>query len=55
VFGTLYGQMREVERSPTTFNLGYTGPERESYPWVAELSATEEELTARRQRRRAAA
>jgi sterol desaturase/sphingolipid hydroxylase (fatty acid hydroxylase superfamily) len=55
VFGTLYGQMRGVERSPTTFNLGYTGAEREQYPWVAELSATEEELAARRQRRRAAA
>lgn len=54
VFGTLYGQMRDVERSPTTFNLGYTAEERESYPWVAELSASEEELTARRQRRRAA-
>jgi sterol desaturase/sphingolipid hydroxylase (fatty acid hydroxylase superfamily) len=54
VFGTMYGQMKDVERSPTTFNLGYTGPEREAYPWVAELSETEEELTARRQRRRAA-
>jgi sterol desaturase/sphingolipid hydroxylase (fatty acid hydroxylase superfamily) len=54
VFGTLYVQMRDVDRSPTTFNLGYTGPERETYPWVAQLSATEEELTARRQRRRTA-
>jgi len=55
VFGTLYGRVRQVERSPTTFNLGYAGPEREAYPWVAELSASEEELAARRQRRRAAA
>lgn len=53
-FGTLYAQMKEVERSPTTFNLGYTAKEREAYPWVGELSATEEELTARRQRRRTA-
>ena len=53
VFGTLYGQMREVERSPTTFNLGYAAEEREAYPWVAELSASEDELTTRRQRRRA--
>lgn len=55
IFGTFYGQMKEVERSPTTFNLGYTGPERERYPWVAELSESEDELTARRQRRRAPA
>lgn len=53
-FGTLYAQMKDVERSPTTFNLGYTGPERDAYPWVAELSQSEEELTARRQRRRTA-
>ena len=55
VLGTFYAQMKDVERSPTTFNLGYTGAEREAYPWVAELSASEDELTARRQRRRAAA
>lgn len=55
VFGTFYGQMKEIERSPTTFNLGYTGPERERYPWVAEASDSEDELTARRQRRRVTA
>jgi sterol desaturase/sphingolipid hydroxylase (fatty acid hydroxylase superfamily) len=55
ILGTHYAQMRDTERSPTTFNLGYTGAEREAYPWVAELSASEDELTARRQRRRATA
>ena len=53
-FGTLYAKPKEVPRSPTTSNLGYTAKERESHPWVAELSASEEELTARRQRRRTA-
>jgi sterol desaturase/sphingolipid hydroxylase (fatty acid hydroxylase superfamily) len=50
--GTYYAHMRDVERSPTVFNLGYTGAEREAFPWVAELSATEDELTRQRQRQR---
>ncbi len=37
-FGTLYRRPQEVARSATVHNLGYTGPEREAYPWVADLS-----------------
>ena len=53
ILGTIYEHQREVPRSPTTFNLGYTDEERRRYPWVAELSASEEELTRRRTRRAA--
>ena len=52
-FGTLYAQPKEIARSSTVYNLGYAGPEREAYPWVAELSQSEEEF-ARQRRRRAA-
>ena len=37
-FKTLYERPRDVPRSPTTFNLGYTEAEAEHYPWVADLS-----------------
>jgi len=53
LLGTFYEHPREVPRSPTTFNLGYTGEERERYPWVAEASPSEAELAARRTRRAA--
>jgi hypothetical protein len=32
-------------------NLGYAGPEREFYPWVAELSADDATFAAARRRR----
>ncbi|MDF1585875.1 sterol desaturase family protein [Marinimicrococcus flavescens] len=50
VFGTLY-RSRELPRSPTVHNLGYTGHERDRYPWVGDLSASEEEYARRRTRR----
>jgi hypothetical protein len=33
------------------FNLGYTGEERERFPWVADLSEDEETLAEARRRR----
>ena len=36
--GTLHERPKDVPRSPTVNNLGYCGPEKERYPWVAELS-----------------
>lgn len=51
--GTLYEHPREVPKSPTTFNLGYTAAERERYPWVAQSSPSEAELALRRTRRAA--
>jgi sterol desaturase/sphingolipid hydroxylase (fatty acid hydroxylase superfamily) len=53
VFGTFYEHARDVQRSETTYNLGYTGETARKYPWVAELSESEE--TYARQRRRRAA
>lgn len=50
VFGTIY-RAREVPRSPTVYNLGYDGEERERYPWVGTLSASEEEYARRRSRK----
>jgi len=38
VLGTYYEREDRQERSPTVFNLGYTGEMVERYPWVAELS-----------------
>jgi sterol desaturase/sphingolipid hydroxylase (fatty acid hydroxylase superfamily) len=52
VFGTLYDRPQEVARSPTVHNLGYTGDEREAYPWVAELSADDATYAAARRRTR---
>lgn len=53
VFGTFYEQPKDVRRSETTYNLGYTGETVKRYPWVAALSESEETY-ARRRRRRAA-
>ncbi len=39
--GTFYDRPKEVPRSPTTFNLGYTAEEAERYPWVKDLSGGE--------------
>ena len=49
--GTLYERPQEVARSPTVHNLGYTGAEREAYPWVAELSEDDAAYAAARRRR----
>jgi sterol desaturase/sphingolipid hydroxylase (fatty acid hydroxylase superfamily) len=42
LFGTLYVEPKQVVRSNTVFNLGYTGTELERYPWVARLSGITE-------------
>ena len=36
MFGTFYDDPKEVPRSATVFNLGYTADEVARYPWVAE-------------------
>lgn len=36
--GTYYGHPREVPRSETVFNLGYTAEKAARYPWVEALS-----------------
>ncbi|MCB1969824.1 MAG: sterol desaturase family protein [Geminicoccaceae bacterium] len=51
VFGTFYAQPKDVPRSDTVHNLGYAGPLRDKYPWVAELSADDETYARRRKRR----
>ncbi len=38
LFGTYYDRVRDVPRSATVFNLGYTEEEARRYPWVATLS-----------------
>lgn len=38
LFGTLYQQASDRERSATVFNLGYDTAAEEAYPWVAALS-----------------
>ena len=38
LFGTLYNAVRDMPRSPTTFNLGYDRAEAARYPFVAELT-----------------
>jgi len=38
VFRTLYEEAKDIPRSSTVFNLGYTRAEAERYPWVTELS-----------------
>lgn len=53
LFGTGYASRTEVPRSPTTHNLGYTGEERARYPWVGDLSASDDEYALRRTVRRA--
>lgn len=51
VFGTFYSQPRDMPRSPTVHNLGYTAEARRQWPWVAELSADDETYAIRRRRR----
>ena len=53
VLGTYYAQPKDVRRSPTAHNLGYTAEMAERYPWVAALSE-DEETYARQRRRRTA-
>jgi sterol desaturase/sphingolipid hydroxylase (fatty acid hydroxylase superfamily) len=53
VFGTLYETPKEVPRSPTVFNLGYTEEEAKRYPWVAELSQGDGDAPGPRRGRRA--
>jgi len=55
VFETLYRRPQEVPRSVTVHNLGYAGPEREAYPWVAEISDDDAAFAAARRRPRRAA
>ena len=38
IFGTYNKDARDVSRSDTVFNLGYTGPAVKDYPWVARLT-----------------
>jgi sterol desaturase/sphingolipid hydroxylase (fatty acid hydroxylase superfamily) len=38
LLGTYYGKVKDVPRSATVFNLGYTAEEARRYPWVAALS-----------------
>ena len=51
ILGTGYASPRAVPRSATTHNLGYDEAERERYPWVAELSASDDEYAVLRTRR----
>ncbi|XHC51978.1 sterol desaturase family protein [Algihabitans albus] len=37
-FGTYYAHAKQIGRSPTVFNLGYTMAQTERYPWVEQLS-----------------
>jgi sterol desaturase/sphingolipid hydroxylase (fatty acid hydroxylase superfamily) len=39
LLGTYYDSPRQVSKSATVFNLGYTEAEAARYPWVAALSA----------------
>lgn len=51
IVGTFYDPPNTRPKSPTVFNLGYAGPERERYPWVARLSADEAGYERARRRR----
>ncbi|MEZ5906328.1 MAG: sterol desaturase family protein [Geminicoccaceae bacterium] len=53
VFGTFYAQPKDMPRSATVHNLGYTGEARRQWPWVAELSLDDETYAIRRRRRAA--
>ena len=54
LFATLYRRPQEVPRSATVHNLGYAGPEREVYPWVAAMSDDDAAFAAARRRKSAA-
>ncbi|MFL5334191.1 MAG: sterol desaturase family protein [Geminicoccaceae bacterium] len=51
LLGTEYESPRQIPRSPTTHNLGYTDSERDRYPWVGELSASDDEYAMLRTKR----
>ena len=51
VLGTGYAGPRAVPRSPTTHNLGYDDAERARYPWVGELSSSDDEYALLRTKR----
>src|SRR5262245_39893072 len=38
VFGSYYAKAKDVGRSPTVFNIGYTAEMTAQYPWVQQLS-----------------
>lgn len=38
LFGTYYARVRDVPRSTTVFNIGYTATEAERFPWVLQMS-----------------
>lgn len=38
LFGTYYAKPRDIPRSATVFNIGYTAEEASRYPWVEQLS-----------------
>jgi sterol desaturase/sphingolipid hydroxylase (fatty acid hydroxylase superfamily) len=38
VFATYYAKAKDIARSPTVFNIGYTAAEAERFPWVQQLS-----------------
>ena len=38
VFGTYYAKAKDVPRSATVFNIGYTAGEAERFPWVQQMS-----------------
>jgi sterol desaturase/sphingolipid hydroxylase (fatty acid hydroxylase superfamily) len=51
ILGTGYDSPRAVPRSATNHNLGYTDAERDRYPWVGELSASDDEYAVLRTKR----
>ncbi len=55
IVGTFYDPPGTRPKSPTVFNLGYAGPERERYPWVAEMSGDDPDDARARRRRPGAA
>lgn len=38
LFGTFYAKQKDVPRSATVFNIGYTAEQAERYPWVLRMS-----------------
>jgi sterol desaturase/sphingolipid hydroxylase (fatty acid hydroxylase superfamily) len=38
LFGSFYAKAKDVPRSATVFNIGYTAAEAERFPWVQQLS-----------------
>ena len=51
LLGTGYDTPRAVPRSATTHNLGYDEAERRRYPWVGDLSASDDEYAVLRTKR----